>query len=165
MKRFLTILGLFAVLAGAGWYFGSPWWTLYQIQQAAEARDVRTLSGFVDYSAVRADVKTQLKSRMGPGRIDGPRDIGDFLTSTMAQGVAEAVVRPEGMAAVFAAGSVVKSPFAMRAEEMEMRRDGFDQFSLVQKDGKGGALIFRRSGLGWKLAGVRIPEGALKLRL
>lgn len=165
MKKWLTILALLAVALGAGWYFGSPWWTLYQIKQAAEARDVRALGGFVDYPAVRADVKDQLKSRIGPGRVESARDFGDFLTSTMAQGVTEAVVRPEGLTAVFAAGKLVKSPFAMRAEEMEMRREGLDQFSLVQKDGKGGALVFRRYGLGWKLAGVRIPEGALKLRL
>jgi outer membrane lipoprotein SlyB len=165
MKRLLTILLVLLLLASAGWYFGSPWWTLRQIQVAAQEKDVRTLNSYVDYAAVRGDVKAQFKSRVGPGRIAGPRDVGDFLASTMAQGVAEALVRPEGMRAVFVAGSVVKPPFEMRAGEMKMQRDSFDQFSLVQTDGKDGALVFRRYGWGWKLAGVRIPRGALKLRL
>lgn len=165
MKKGLTILALLVVAAGAGWYFGSPWWTLYQIKQAAEAKDAGALSGYIDYPAVRADVRAQIKARTRPQGIARVTDVGDMLAATMAQGVADAVVRPEGMAAVFVAGSVVRSPFQMRAAEMEIRRDEIGQFSLVQKDGKGGALVFRRYGLGWKLAGVHIPEGALKLRL
>lgn len=165
MKKWLTILMLAAVAAGAGWYFGSPWWTLHRIKSAAEARDVKALNAYIDYRAVRADVRAQIKARTRPRGIDAPGDVADALASTIAQGVADAVVRPEGMVAVFAAGSVSRSPFAMRAEDMEVRYEGPNQFRLVNTGEKGGALVFRRYGLGWKIAGVTIPDGGLKLRL
>jgi hypothetical protein len=165
MKRLATILLLLAIGAAAGWYFASPWWTLHQIKAAADARDAKTLSSYVDYAAVREDVKAQIQPRVNPRSVDGPADIADILASTVAQGIADAVVRPEGLTAVFAAGSVAKSPFAMRSEDMQMRRDGLSQFRLVNSGTGGGELVFRRHGLGWKLAGVRVPEGGLKLKL
>ena len=42
----------------------------------------------------------------------------------------------------------------VRADNLEMRREGLNAFSMVPKDGQGPTLHFGRYGLGWKLTGV-----------
>jgi hypothetical protein len=37
--RTIALAAALLVLIGAGWWFGSPWWTLWRINEAAEARD------------------------------------------------------------------------------------------------------------------------------
>jgi hypothetical protein len=52
-------------LAAAGWWFGSPWWTLWRMRSAAEAGDSGTLASYVDFPALRASTKAQLRPRLG----------------------------------------------------------------------------------------------------
>src|SRR4051812_10064124 len=42
------------IIAPAGWYFGSPWWTLWRIREAARAGDMNRLASYVDAKAVQA---------------------------------------------------------------------------------------------------------------
>ncbi|MET0245806.1 MAG: DUF2939 domain-containing protein [Sphingomonas sp.] len=146
------------LLLAGGWYFGSPWLTLYQIRNAAQARDAAALSGHIDYEALRDDVRRQLRDRLRAEGVTRGRLGESLVVGAIADGVADAVVRPEGLEAIFAAEAASRdTPFRMRAADMKMRRDGFDQFRLVKRDGQGGELVFRRHGLGWKLAAVKLP--------
>src|SRR3954468_4894649 len=55
MKRRRFILaGTAAALAAlaAGWYWGSPWWTLWRMREAARAGDVGTLASYVDFAGI-----------------------------------------------------------------------------------------------------------------
>lgn len=38
----------------AGWWFGSPWWTLWRMREAAAAGDAQALASYIDFPAVRA---------------------------------------------------------------------------------------------------------------
>ena len=107
------------------------------VKQAAEAGDTQALSAYVDYPAVRADVRRQVRERYAGGGSLQSR----LLRGVVAEGVVETLVRP-----------------AMRAEDLAMRRDGLDQFRLANRNGGGAELVFRRAGLGWRLAGVRLPK-------
>lgn len=148
----LTLV-LAIVFAGAGWWFGSPWWTLYQMKQAAQAHDVRALAAHVDFPALREDVSTQLRSRF---RLGG--GLGEsLLAGALSRGVASEIVRPEAIEILLATVASARAVADIRAEDMEMRRDGIDQFRMVSRKPEGGELIFRRRGIGWKLAGVRLP--------
>ena len=61
MRKWIFAIVVLVVAAGAGWYFGSPWWTLYQVKQAAERKDVDTLIGYIDFDALRSDLKAQMR--------------------------------------------------------------------------------------------------------
>lgn len=59
MKKFLTLIIVVVVLL-AVWVIGSPYWTLYQLKQAYDAKDTATINDYVDYPRVRQDIKAQL---------------------------------------------------------------------------------------------------------
>ena len=107
----LAAAGLFALLA-AGWWFGSPWWTLWRMREAAAAGDSGTLASYIDFPALRASTRAQLRPRRGDPNV----------------------------------------------ADLEVIRTGASEFRLHRKGGTGdqGDLVFRRHGLGWKLAEVRI---------
>lgn len=161
MKRGRLVLAVVALLVafGAGWWFGSPWWTLYQMKAAAEAGDSGALSAHIDYQAVRASAKAQIGERLDDSRLG----TGERLIAGLGANLAvEALVSPAGLRGLFvvapAARAAYPSPGEMRASDMAMRRDGLDQFRLVRRDGLPGELVFHRSGLGWKLAEIRVPR-------
>lgn len=56
MKRRSVAVAACAViiLAAFGWYWGSPWWTLYRMREAARAGDVEGLARYVDYDGIDA---------------------------------------------------------------------------------------------------------------
>lgn len=152
MRRAILIAVLLIGL-GAGWYFGSPLWTLSQIRKAAEAGDAKTVAAYVDFPALGRDVAGQLQERMRQreGGIESKLASG-LLREALARGVASA-----GALEAFFAGEPALGR-AARIEDFKIRYEGFDQFRLIRKDGKGPQLIFRRYGFGWKLAGMLLPS-------
>ncbi|MCW3837944.1 DUF2939 domain-containing protein [Sphingomonas canadensis] len=156
------VAGLLAVALAAGWYFGSPWWTLWRMKTAAEAHDARALSAHIDFPAVRESLKVQLRDRAGRLRVGGDPSLGKVvgpLAGALAGGLAEAAVRPEALGAMFLAAPVAQPLFGrIRAKEMRASYEGLDRFRLVATDGSGAAIEFRREWLWWKLAAITLPS-------
>ena len=50
----------------AGWWFGSPWWTLRRMREAAAAGDAQALASYIDFPALRASTRERLSRRLGP---------------------------------------------------------------------------------------------------
>ncbi len=152
-------------VAGGGWAWGSPWWTLRSIRNAAEAKDLDTLSSYVDYDALKADVKADIKAQMGPelakqgGMLGG---LGGLLGGAFIDGMVDKFVSPVGLAGLFAAADANKSKGEAgaspkpKADDFTIERAGLSEFKVLSTKGKG-AMIFKRSGLGWKLSGVEMP--------
>jgi hypothetical protein len=163
VKRLAILLAVVLAL-GAGWYFGSPLWTLQQMKSAAEKGDAKALSAHVDFPAVRESLKPQLGVKIGASRaLPELGVLGDLLGDKLSEAAVDLLVRPEALRVVFAtspAAAAAPAKLRLRAPEMDLRYEGIDQFRLVNRDGSGGALIFRRHGIGWKLTGVTLPEGS-----
>jgi hypothetical protein len=51
------------IASGALWYFESPAWTLHQMKAAADANDPDALNSYIDYPALREDLKTEIRAR------------------------------------------------------------------------------------------------------
>ena len=167
MKRTRTILIALAALvvaAGAGWYWGSPWWTLRSMKQAAEARDIDSLSRNVDYTALRKGMKRELRARMETPNAD-QGVLGALVAGGIADRLVDLALTPEGVRAVFAAAPLASNPrpgaVKLNANDLVMHRDGFGQFRMVRSDGKRGALIFRLRGATWMLSDVELPPESL----
>jgi len=128
-------------LATAGWWFGSPWWTLWRMRSAAEAGDSGTLAAYVDFAAVRASAKAQLRPRFGR------------LGAGLAGPAVDALVSPTALRL-----ALVKPRRARGGAGLKVIRTGVSEFRVRREGAPGGKgdLVFRRHGLGWKLAEVRI---------
>ena len=165
-KLYVAIAALVVVLLGAGWYFGSPRWTLHQMQTAAQEKDADKLAGYIDFPALRASLKEQMKAKMAAEMMKVKDDnpfaaMGAAFAVNMIDGMVEALVTPTAMREVFANAPEPKpdeGKIGVRVKNLEMERVGLSEFRLVnQEDKTGSSLIFKRDGLGWKMTEIRVP--------
>ena len=159
MKRLLVGLVVLLAVAMGGWAIGSPYYTLWQMKRAAEARDVDALASHVDFPAVRASVRNQISARMGN---EGGGIVGALVRSGIGGTLVDAAVSPTGMRFIFAAAPLTESesptPIRLKANEMHYGRTAFDRFHLTRGDGA--SLEFRLRGLEWKLVDIQLPPDA-----
>jgi hypothetical protein len=152
MRKSRTMAGLAAalfVLLGAGWWFGSPWWTLWKMREAAEAGDAHALAAYIDFPALRASTREQLGARLGPlgGLVAGP--------------ALDAAISPEALRLALGKGlGSASRGGGARGEESEpqdvdISRTGASEFRVR---GRRSDLVFRRHGLGWKLEEIRLSS-------
>lgn len=162
------------LLLGGGWYFGSPYWTLQQFQKAAQSHDATALSSNIDFEALRTDLKADLASAMQEKAKNnsGTEATGALFASALAGQMIDQMVTPQGVETLMnrakAQSGGPKAGISMGPDlnsldmsKFDIQRSGFSEFRLVNKEQPdNGALIFRRDGLGWKLAGIDIPKEA-----
>ncbi|MCW3847746.1 DUF2939 domain-containing protein [Sphingomonas sp. LB-2] len=148
-RRTLWIAAAALLVLSAGWYFESPWWTLWRMAGAAEAHDVKTLSAYIDYRAVREDMRARINARIHE-RGGLARRIG----GTLEKAVMGAAIRPEGLRASFLISGITGEGKPLGPGDIWVLRDSFSQFRMVRRDGKGKTLVFRREWLWWKLVAV-----------
>ena len=172
-RRRLILAGATAALLIAipvGWYFGSPWWTLWRMREAARAGDAAALAAYVDWDEIssrhRRDYRMWMRSVLDTVRPDDPREnVRDFRAYA-----ARELARPDGEIAVpaedirlwlaqipvrFAGFGAVARPHGFRPY---LVRYGLDRFEVRDEQADwelGPVLAFEREGLGWRLVGVR----------
>lgn len=145
--RIILVAALLA-LAGAGWWFGSPWWTLWRMREAAEAGDAQALAAYIDFPALRASTRRQLGPRLGPlgGLVAGP--------------AIDAAISPEALRLALgrgrgSAGGGGRDGEGGAPQEVDLARTGASEFRVL---GRSSDLVFRRHGLGWKLEEIRLSS-------
>lgn len=167
MHRLLIALALVAAVA-AGWWFGSPYWTLRQMQAAARQSDSARLSRFVDYPAVRenlkADVRRQILTKVpDEGRGEGLGALGTAIASVMINPLIDSLVTPEGFQAALAHRGgdrqTGNGPWLPGTPDKPViEHDGLDAFKVDDRNRDQGSLVFHRFGLSWKLVGFELPR-------
>lgn len=163
----LILAPVLALLGGA--VFAQPYYTAYQMRDAAQARDHARLSSFIDFPLVRASLKEQgnqlAKRRVEQEVGSGPlAELGGALGGIFSDKVIEATVTPESLA---------------RLLENEQRRNGssssgggegngsdadvrfgyaaWDRFEVVSTDDdQATRMVLARQGLAWKLVAVEL---------
>jgi Protein of unknown function (DUF2939) len=173
-KKFLAIGGITALLIGAGGYlYAEPYLALNGIKSAVEAKNADALSAYIDYPALRGDLKSEVKAAMAAEAAANPGDpqaaMGAALGGAMVDQMIDGIVTPEGVkkmidaapAAGAAAAAGGKDPAAEMREsfkDMEIERIGLSEFKLRNpKKPDAAALHFKRDGLSWKLIGIDAP--------
>ncbi len=168
MKKLL--IGVVALAAiGGGWYYGSPLWTLKSMRDAALAKDAGALSAYVDFSALRADVKADFKAQMGETKKDDSLgELGAMFSNVISDKVIDGMITPEALTAMFAATKGLnavggKKPDAAHAGDKDPAYEierGLSHFRVKftgKESGNMPAMMFARDGIGWKLSGVDFP--------
>ena len=157
------------LLAAAGaWYVLSPGWTLKAMVDAARAGDEARFSSYVDYPALRDDMKGEVTRRLQrEAKRDGSAEaqLGLAMGMAMLGPIVDQMVSPKAMKIAFSKlageqGGKSKGGGSGKAKTLpDIRRDGPNRFLVVGKDNPDAGLVFERSGLGWKLTGIDLPAG------
>lgn len=167
----LLVIALLAAYAVA-----SPFVTYYQMRDAAQRHDADALAEYIDFPAVRQDLKDQLNTEAGR-RIAGHVDndalavLGSLFASVVVDKAVEAFVTPSGLAELMkgdipkTAGAAGKRPEGAgqeRADKVRFRYASWNRFTVTVSDESGREIRFvlRRRGLGWMLTAIRLPLGA-----
>lgn len=150
---------LVAIAAGTAWYLLSPALALRSMVAAAKANDEPTLSSYIDYDALKADLKKDLSARFEAEakKTDDPTaKMGVAIARSMMDGVINAFVSPAGLRATLVTFDESDVPPAMKknAGKPKIERLGFNSFRLSREENPGSGFVFERRGLGWKMVGV-----------
>lgn len=177
MRYILLVVGL-VIAAAVGWYVASPLYTLNEMRKAAEAGNAAKMSNWVDYQALKVDLKGELRreillegNKRGMDRDPLAKLGAEFAVALVPVGV-EMIVTPEAVQAMFDAKSAASTtgrgpgtratngvavmPVGIPKQDVVIERHGLSMFK-VKTRGKAGAAIFHRYGFGWKLAGFDVP--------
>ena len=162
-KAIAAVLAMLLVIAG--WWYVSPVWTLRGIRDAARQHDAAKLSKFVDYSALRDDLKTKLPRYISSEAARVSDNEGAIFAPIIAAAILKPVLdeaaSPGAIQAMFGAenrdrNGLRLAPVTAGANPV-IERDGLNTFRVHGEDRAKGALVFHRYGLGWKLAGIDLP--------
>jgi hypothetical protein len=173
MRRIYLLGGLAASLlaAVAAWYFVSPGLTLNSMVAAAKANDADKLSAYIDYEALRRDMKADLTARLeAEARKAGGRraELGLAMGRALMGPMVDAMVSPQGMKAAFAAMKVGEAAPGERGAgeppEPVIDREGLGRFLVRNPVKPDSALVFERRGLGWKLVGIELGEPPIEAK-
>jgi hypothetical protein len=163
----VSAAALVVVAVAAGWYFGSPWWTLWRMREAAKAGDVRTLASFIDREALESQAKSEARSwwrsvlaKPLAGNPEGDRRWIRRAKENLVK-IAKGPVFGLDQVRTWLAEIPIRPG---RLDDRLGRYDpyivhrGLDRFEVRDRGASeeyGPLLSFRRHGLGWKLEGVR----------
>ena len=174
MKTIRALLAAALLLAVLffGFLAASPYITFHRIKQAADAEDLQALSSYVDYPALRENLKAQalaaISAKWQEQAQDNPlASFGRAFAASAAEKMIDALITPENIALAIASGQLLQSK-TLGTPDAAPTKDDINNYTaswqdwshiLVHKKGENRGYIFRRSaplGWEWKLAAVKV---------
>ena len=147
-------------------YLASPYYSVWRFSESIRAHDMQALASRVDFGAVRASLKHQIREKFLSALNEKQRErLTQFLKSSESDPLdqlIDAYVTAEGLAALIADPSPVKNATSMSslsgldrtAKPIDWSKFGHATFTGPRDfavDHEGTKLRFRFKGLGWKL--------------
>lgn len=164
MRKLMVLLLVVAAGVGAWWY-ASPLMTLKAMRDAGQAGDAETISSYIDYPALRADMKVEMETLITRQAANDPGPMGAAgaaFAKAIVGPMVDRLITPEAMATMFESAEAAEGaplPALGGEKEMEIDRQGLSRFT-ARAEGEEAGLEFARDGWGWKLVGVDIGEGS-----
>jgi hypothetical protein len=137
------------------------------MKAAADTNDPDALNSYIDYPALREDLKAEI---MGQMMAEAKKDKSGFgglglaIGTAMIGPVIDGLVTPAGMRAALMAKrdqapkAAPQAASALRVpDDPVIVRRGFSEFLVASKQRPKSGLVFKRHGLSWKLSGVDLP--------
>jgi hypothetical protein len=174
-RRWIVLLTLVVVIVLSGAYlYASPYLTVSKVRRAAQAGDAETVGEHVDFPALRESLKGSFGAFMAKqmAKDDTMRSnpfaaLGAGLAMMVADKMVDLMITPEGVQAMIEGQRPQpqrSSPAATRESQQSdpvMRYETFDRFTVTFRNNDRPqdqfTLVWRRSGLTWKLSSVRLP--------
>jgi len=178
MRTFFTWVFLILLLI-AGGYFGSPWWAVWTLEQAAKAGDAHAVERAVDFPAVRASLSPKLAAKLEQAMVREkakPHSLLDklilFVRPVFQPRAADSLLTPQGVAYMLKTAQTPpwsdplqgQRPPARGKPRLDLMKSGyfaddFDQFHAIIDNrlspGRAVSLtLLRRGFLTWKVVGL-----------
>ncbi len=108
-KRILLAAGLLWALLLVGYFVASPWMALAQFKEDAQARRAEKMADYVDFAAVQASLKAQLRGKLKAEMLRNKPDggfaaaaemLGAAVANLVLDPVVDRVASPQGMVAI-----------------------------------------------------------------
>ena len=166
MKKLIVFIALLLV---GGWFWRSPHAAVERLREATRSGDADQLQEIIDFEAVRANLKEDLRVAISDGadlEEDDPlRTLGVALGELALDPLIDTFVSAEGLAAVARSRmpeNGVDDESAERNVHIDRRGPGsfiarFEP-SQSQELANRTALEFGRRGMGWKLVRIVLPD-------
>lgn len=163
--RATLAVSLAALVALAGWIIAGPYLVTGDIRDGLRAGDAQLLARHVDFEAVRADLKQQLKASIvrqaQADRADNPyASLAQDIALSLVDRMVDAIVTPQGLARLArgsarATGDEAAEPFAGARYDWE----ALDRFAIRVPAAQDNEVVFvlTRDGLVWRMTGIRLP--------
>nr|CUV58303.1 conserved exported protein of unknown function [Ralstonia solanacearum] len=162
--------------------YASPYWTIYQMSSAMQARDADKFSRYVDYPALRESLKAQfmalMQSKMQtPEMKDNPfAGLGQMLGLAMVNTVVDTMVSPSGVMSMMAGQKPPAAPTTSTSAtppadekpaapkdslkyDVSYRTWDLVEASALKDNGDKITIVLRRDGLwSWKWISITLPN-------
>ena len=166
----VVLLALLAFVAAG------PWLAINGIRNVIAAGEYGELWRFVDFERLRESVAPQIQAKIAGGIVDrvGRGQTAEAIggvTALIAEPAIDAMVSPTGVATLLHGTALARRVAGKKDADGKVRatdplkdaRTAYESPSLftatVQNaEGRPVVFEFRRSGLAWKLTGIRLPE-------
>ncbi|MGL6071692.1 DUF2939 domain-containing protein [Craterilacuibacter sp.] len=166
-------------LAGAGWFYYTPYLVVQGMQQAAQQQDSAALSGYIDYPALKTSLKAELRARMLPqtGKDTPFAALGIALADPVINSMVDGLVSQQGLSLLLQGKGQLKrldspkgaanseepsapSPDADKPSDSSMGYEGFNRFVIQTGEaGAANSFVLQRKGLAsWQLVEIRLPQ-------
>jgi hypothetical protein len=152
------------------WYYGSPWWTLWRMREAARAGDLPTLLSYADRPTLVARATARAKAAWGSvltmklGDGEEVRRFVDLARRRLNSAERDSAIGPRDLIGWLSEIQVRRGGlggYRTRDQDPIVVHSGLDRFDLRDRrhgGDNGPVLGFRRHGLGWKLEDVRLGQ-------
>ena len=184
-KKRIAITGLSLACTGVfGYWLASPYFAIHEIKSGAQGRDADKVIKYIDFPAVRDDLKAQLIGIMTKNMQTDPEmasnpfaGLAAAFVVPMVNSMIDTYVTPSGIKGLMSSapqdqataptGNPIES--AMKEQSAELKEtlsgaslnyDGLNRFIVTSKtpEGKEVSLKFNRFGFAdWKLVSIGLP--------
>ncbi|PSB58801.1 DUF2939 domain-containing protein [Chamaesiphon polymorphus] len=158
-------------LAGGGIYY-APYLTIDNLKNATANRNTEALSESIDFPSLRMSIKENVKAQVLKQMAGAEAPTAAKMTPAQVEKtidpVVDKLVTPEGLERLIndkipeAKIDLSNLERDINKSDLTMGYESFDRFVVKITDkvdrSKNVSLILKRSGLGWKLAGIDIAE-------
>lgn len=176
MKKTISIL-LILLLVLAGYVVAGPYMAINGIRNALIEQDAGKLERHVDFPALRVSIKAQMQDKLARRAGDMQSNLAGAFALSIANNFVgsgvDAMVTPLGIGALLQGRSLWKKTLGEtvdgdtygKAVPMDPLKQAVRRYespsrftaTVLDEDGKPMVFVFKRSGLRWKLADIRLP--------
>jgi hypothetical protein len=176
MKKWIA-LAIVLLLALGGYVAAGPYLAINGIREALAEQDTGKLERHVDFAALRVSIKAQVEDSLARRAGNVQSNLFGALALSVAGNLlgsgVDAMVTPLGIGALLQGRSMWKKSLgdtvdgdiygkpvpADPLKDAEHHYESLSRFTATvhDEDGKPVVFVFKRKGLGWKLADIRLP--------
>jgi hypothetical protein len=168
MNNKIKISILLAITLFGTWLFFTPYLAVNSMRSAAEAGDASKLASYVDFPALKENLKTSISAKISEAAKDQQSFFGAAIAMAIVNPLIDSLVTPSSLTMMMKGekpsfdGKSSKSSKSQSDADILMSYDGINRFIVTIKKKnekeKPLRLIYNRDGIfSWKLTAIDIP--------